>query len=128
MIRLPPENPTRDHYYERIKFASNMYGSAMYPRGWDSDRGRVLLQFGKPDGIDRHPNEHNRKPYEIWHYSSLGYSFVFVDRTQTGTYQLVHSTAPNEISEPDWEGNHAAIHKQLRAGEFDLNSRSTFDN
>ena len=125
------ENPFRDDYYDRIRQAKLQYSSTMYPEGWNSDRGRVLLQYGKPDGIDRHPSEHNRKPYEIWRYSSLGFAFVFVDRTQTGTYQLVHSTAPNEISFPEWEAEQAAIHKQLHGTEFNSVPGSTgslFDN
>ena len=123
-----PENPFRDDYYDRIKKAKDMYSSPLHPEGWDSDRGRILLQHGNPDGTERHPFELNRKPYEIWRYSSQGYYFVFVDRTQTGNYQLVHSTAPNEISSPDWEGEDAALHKQLHDGEFSTQRRSSFDN
>lgn len=113
-----PENAFRDDYYSRVNYAKKLYSSAIHQNGWDSDRGRVLLQYGKPDQIDRHFNEHNRKPYEIWHYTSVRYDFVFVDRTQTDNYQLVHSTAPNEISFPEWEGETAALHKQMYQGEF----------
>lgn len=123
-----PENPFRDDYYERIKKAKDMYASPLHPEGWNSDRGRILLQHGNPDAIERHPFDPNRKPYEIWRYSSFGYYFVFVDRTQTGNYQLVHSTAPNEIRAPDWEGNDAALHKQMRDGEFGTQRRSIYDN
>lgn len=91
----------------------------MAPHGWDSDRGRVLLTYGEPDGIDRYPHQHNRKPYEIWRYSSINAEFVFVDVGQTGTYRLVHSTALNEVSAPDWEAQYAAMHRQMYDGEFD---------
>lgn len=121
-----PENPVRDDYFERANFAKKVYKSPLYPNGWDSDRGRVLLQYGKPDQIDRHPNDYNRKPYERWVYTSLRYEFVFVDRSQTDNYQLVHSTAPNEISFPQWEGETAAIHKQMYQGEFDDAGTSPF--
>lgn len=114
-----PENPFRDDYYARLDYARKLYTSMLHPNGWDSDRGRVLLQYDKPDQIDRHPNDHNRKPYEIWHYTAQRYTFVFVDRSQNDNYVLVHSTAPNEISFPEWEGETAALHKQMYQGEFD---------
>ena len=105
-----PEHPVRDEYYERVTQASNYYRSSLTPRGWDSDRGRVLLKYGKPDGIDRHPNDFNRRPFEIWRYSGSRLTFVFVDISQTGNYILVHSNAPNEIRNLNWEREHAQMH------------------
>ena len=105
-----PEHPVRDEYYERVTQASNYYRSSLTPRGWDSDRGRVLLKYGNPDGIDRHPNDFNRRPFEIWRYSGSRLTFVFVDISQTGNYILVHSTAPSEIRNEYWEREHAQMH------------------
>jgi|GEM_PF-1814305 len=98
-----PANEERDDYFKRVEEAKNLYAAPMVPNGWDSDRGRVLLQYGKPDGVDRFFQEFNRKPYEIWTYSQRGYQFVFIDRTQTGTFTLVHSTAPSEVRNENWE-------------------------
>jgi GWxTD domain-containing protein len=108
-----PENDVRDRYYERVEEARAKYASPMSRRGWDSPRGRVLLQYGTPDQIDRHPHDFNRRPFEIWYYSATRYTFVFVDRSQTGTYRLVHSTAPREISLENWEEVHAMIDEQM---------------
>lgn len=105
-----PEHPVRDEYYERVTQASNFYRSSLTPRGWDSDRGRVLLKYGAPDGIDRHPNDFNRRPFEIWRYSASRLTFVFVDVSQTGNYLMVHSTAPGEIRNQYWEREHAQMH------------------
>jgi GWxTD domain-containing protein len=107
------ENENLDAYQKRLREAIGLYTSPMTPNGWDSDRGRILLQYGKPDNQDRHFQDYNRKPYEIWTYSQLGYTFVFVDRTQTGTYPLVHSDAPGEFKFENWEQEFAMLDKHL---------------
>ena len=53
--------------------------------------------------------EPNVNPYEIWHYYSTkqgqnNVKFVFIAEDRiTNAYQLVHSTAINEVTNPDWE-------------------------
>ncbi len=98
-----PENESRRDYNKRVEEARNLYAAPMAPRGWDSDRGRVLLKYGKADAIERHIQEFNRKPYEIWTYNQMSYQFVFIDRTQTGAFTLVHATAPGEVKNENWE-------------------------
>lgn len=109
-----PDNESREEYYKRVEEARNLYASPMSPKGWDSDRGRVLLKYGRPDNIDRHFQDFNRKPYEIWTYSGMNYEFVFVDRTQTGFYKLVHSTAPNEARYENWERDFTPLNKNWK--------------
>ena len=109
-----PENEARDEYYKRVAEAASFYSSPMTPKGWNSDRGRILLQYGKPDNIDRHPQDFNRKPYEIWTYSGMNYQFAFVDRTQTGFYRLVHSTAPGETQYENWELEYTQLNKNWK--------------
>lgn len=109
-----PENENRDAYYARVEDARSLYSAPMTPKGWDSDRGRILLQYGKPDGIERHVQDFNRKPYEVWTYSQLNYEFAFVDRTQTGVYRLVHSTAPGEIRFENWEKEYTQLSKNWK--------------
>ena len=109
-----PENESRDEYYKRVEQARSLYSSTMTPKGWDSDRGRILLVYGKPDNVDRHFQDFNRKPYEIWKYSGLNYEFVFVDRTQTGFYKLVHSTAPSEVHYENWERDMAPLNRNWK--------------
>lgn len=104
------EHPFQTDYYERVKKAGNFYRSGLTPKGWDSDRGRVLLKYGEPDAVDRHPNDFNRKPFEIWSYSASRMQFIFVDVSQTGNYLLVHSSAPGELRNPNWEREFAQMH------------------
>ncbi len=107
-----PENPFRDDYFKRVETARQLYYSQSTPKGWDSDRGRILLVYGEPDGIERRPSEPNRRPYEIWRYNTSQVEFVFVDMGQTGAYRLVHSTARNEIRYPEWERDYVVLHDQ----------------
>lgn len=109
-----PENEDRESYYKRLAEARALYSSPMSPKGWDSDRGRILLQYGKPDNVERHFQDFNRKPYEIWSYNALSYDFVFVDRTQTGFYKLVHSTAPSEVHYENWERDFTPLNKNWK--------------
>src|SRR5205807_871352 len=37
-------------------------------RGYNSDRGRVWLQYGEPDARNINDNEPTTFPYEIWQY------------------------------------------------------------
>ena len=104
-----PLNEYREDYFARVEVARVSYRAPMAKKGWDSDRGRILLQYGKPDGIDRHPSDYNRKPYEVWTYSRDNMVFVFVDRAQTGTYALVHSNAKSEPRDENWVANFAIL-------------------
>ncbi|HQT92290.1 MAG TPA: GWxTD domain-containing protein [Candidatus Kryptobacter bacterium] len=97
-------NTYRSEYIKRVAYA-NAHFNVGNTSGWRTDRGRVYIIYGNPDQIDRHPNEGNSKPYEIWYYNSIqgGVSFDFVDRTGFGDYTLVNSTARNEIQNDNWQ-------------------------
>lgn len=74
-------------------------------QGWKTDRGRVLILYGEPDEIERHPSTSGVKPYEIWKYNQIqgGVIFVFVDKNGFGRYYLIHSTHRKELQNPYWE-------------------------
>ena len=97
-------NDARIKYLERVAYA-NQHFRAGVREGWETDRGRIYILYGNPDEIDRHPNETDSKPYEIWYYNSLegGVSFDFIDRTGFGDYSLVNSTKRNEIHDSSWQ-------------------------
>ncbi len=93
-----------EKFYERFNYANKKYKTA-FKKGWLTDRGRVYIDYGAPDQIDRHPNSSSSKPYEIWTYNSIegGVIFVFVDLTGFNDYILIHSTKQGEVSDPDWQ-------------------------
>ncbi len=89
---------------KRYKYANGKYKTA-FRAGWLSDRGRVYIDYGPPDDIDRHASTSSGKPYQIWTYNSIegGVIFVFVDMTGFNNYILIHSTKQGEVDDPDWQ-------------------------
>jgi GWxTD domain-containing protein len=76
--------------------------------GYKSDRGRVFLQYGKPNVISDHHFEPAAYPYEIWHYYQLGNQrdkkFVFYAHDRgTNDFQLIHSNAIGELNNYRWQ-------------------------
>ena len=43
------ENESRDEFYTRVAFANKYFKEYTKDRGWDTERGRILLQLGFPD-------------------------------------------------------------------------------
>lgn len=80
-------NELKNEYFRRVNYADQHF-SAMGQTGWKTDRGRILIKFGFPDDVDRHPFEIDRKPYEMWSYYSLRKQFLFLDITGFGDYRL----------------------------------------
>lgn len=80
-------NERMEEYYYRIADANQRYGSLV--DGWKTDRGQVMVLFGEPDHVDRHPYSFNAKPYEVWYYYRIGKRFIFIDETGLGDYQLL---------------------------------------
>jgi GWxTD domain-containing protein len=80
-------NELMEEYFGRVN-KSNREFSTFENNGWLTDRGRLLIKFGYPDDVERHPFELQTNPYVIWRYYSLRKIFLFVDRTGFGDYQL----------------------------------------
>lgn len=93
----------RGEYLERVAFANQYYRVLGRP-GYRTDRGRVHIVYGPPSDYDRHPNEPQSRPYEIWTYEEIqgGVMFAFVQRVVNGEYELVHSTHRNEVHDDQW--------------------------
>ncbi len=102
--RSTPENEFKLKYLQFAEYANQNF-STKFRKGWQTDRGRVLMVYGTPDEIERHPSQQDAKPYEIWYYNDLegGSIFVFGDLQGFGNYELLHSTYSRELSQPDWE-------------------------
>lgn len=95
----------RQIYLERVRITDEQFKS-IFRKGWKSDRGRVLILYGPPSNVDRHPSRQRTLPYETWNYDYLkrqgGVIFVFVDKTGFNKYELLHSTLRDELQEPHW--------------------------
>ncbi|MCD6111688.1 MAG: GWxTD domain-containing protein [Bacteroidales bacterium] len=76
-------------------------------KGYETDRGRVYLQYGPPNSITKRHHEPSAYPYEIWHYYNIdGQSnrkFVFVaNDLVTNDFFIIHSNVIGEISNYRW--------------------------
>lgn len=82
-------------------------------KGYYTDRGRVYLQYGKPDQRNQVTNEPNTYPYEIWQYYRVydkatgrfftNKKFVFMNENiADNCYKLIHSDLRGEIYDERW--------------------------
>lgn len=108
--RKTPEKTVRalwNGHLMALKYVNQEFKSAL-KEGWQTDRGRVMLTYGIPNHVDRHPSQTGMIPYEIWRYNRLGpqnsVMFVFYDPDlATNEYQLLHSNKYGEINNPRWK-------------------------
>ncbi len=95
-------------YYVKVQQAQKEYGTAN-KRGYETDQGRVYLQYGSPDDMTTRANEPSSYPYIIWRYYNVAnrnnVKFVFYDPMLTGNdYQLLHTeNIPGEITNYRWK-------------------------
>lgn len=97
-------NEFKREYYKRIEYANQAYAS-FQRKGWQTDRGRVHIVYGRPSEINRFPSQLDTKPYEIWNYDDIegGVEFVFGDISGFGDYKLLHSTKRGELRDDNWQ-------------------------
>lgn len=83
-------------------------------KGYFTDRGRVYLQYGKPNQRSVSQNEPNTYPYEIWQYYRItdktngqfftNRKFVFVNKAiADDCFKLEHSDMKGETNNPRWK-------------------------
>ena len=98
--------------------------------GWQTDRGRVFLEYGPPNDIERYPHESSLLPYEIWRYNRLGSQnnvvFIFFDPDlATNHYPLLHSTKYGEINNPRWRDQIVTQSDTPTTLDYENSERST---
>lgn len=79
-------NELLDEFYTRADYAVRKF-STVNKSGADTDRGKIYIQFGKPDDIERLYAE-NKSTQEVWHYKSPDRKFIFTDKTGLGNFIL----------------------------------------
>lgn len=82
------KNELMNEYFRRVNYSVENFSRSFSKDGWQTDRGRILIKFGFPDDIERHPFEMGSLPFEIWRYYSLRKTFLFQDRTGFGDFYL----------------------------------------
>lgn len=94
-------------YKREVAIAEGMFKTRI-KKGYETDRGRVYLQYGPPNVRTERPTEPSAYPYEIWHYYKIKqYSnkrFVFFNQDLiSNDYELIHSDMYGEIRNANWQ-------------------------
>lgn len=108
-----PEEAWRK-YHADVQAVNAKFSTFNY-KGYETDRGRVYLQYGPPDKREESPSEPNAYPYEIWIYYKLedksrlnpnqtNKQFIFYNpEISTNNYRILHSDALGETKDSRWE-------------------------
>lgn len=80
-------NEWMNEFYQRADYAMINFSNLANQIGAKTDRGKIYIQFGKPDEIKREYSSSNNI-VEIWSYKDLQKEFIFTDRTGLGNYTL----------------------------------------
>jgi GWxTD domain-containing protein len=107
-INREPKNPEGawKKYYIEVQKVNNDF-TAQNVKGYETDRGRVYLQYGPPNSRIQVSDEPDAWPYEIWHYYNIqsenNVKFVFLNENLSeNSYNLIQSTKSGEPSYYKW--------------------------
>jgi GWxTD domain-containing protein len=115
-----------DEYMMIAKAVDKMYNNG-FGYGFESDRGRIYMKYGRPDDIITVENEMNAPPYEVWVFYKLdktqqtNVKFLFFnpDLIVNG-YRLLHSTCRGELNNPRWKHDlYRSVPNQLIGNNVD---------
>jgi GWxTD domain-containing protein len=103
---MSPETAWRN-YEQEVKACQLEFGTKI-KKGWETDRGRIYLQYGKPSTRVIRNNDPDYWPFEIWHYYQTNNNlhnkrFLFYNTSLNGDMELLHTDVPNEITNFDWK-------------------------
>lgn len=93
-------------YADKLNYVAKQYGTATMP-GYQTDRGRIYLQYGEPTKYERVPAEKDALPYEIWVYKFIenksNIYFLFYQPGNMGSQMfLLNSNFDGEVRNPNW--------------------------
>lgn len=103
-----PDNPYEGwmKYKAQVQLVERIYANN-FQEGYETDRGRVYLQYGSPTNIISREVSDSEYPYEIWRYNKIGAfsnkRFVFYNpNLVNNTYRLLHSDMIGELKNQAW--------------------------
>jgi GWxTD domain-containing protein len=106
--KTSPINPYASwlNYKGQVLLVEKLY-SNNFQEGFETDRGRVYLQYGAPTNIIQREVSSTEYPYEIWQYNKIGQfsnrRFIFYNPDLVNnTYRLLHSDMLGELKNPGW--------------------------
>ncbi|MFN0014899.1 MAG: GWxTD domain-containing protein [Saprospiraceae bacterium] len=110
-VNLNPNNPETAYVeFMKVAGAADQQFRSGFRYGFETDRGRAYIRFGRPDDLIRVEDDPSAAPYEIWVYYNFpqtnqrNVKFLFYNPSLAGEdFILLHSTARGEINNPRWE-------------------------
>lgn len=96
-----------NNYRDLISEVDKLFGTRV-KRGYETDKGRVFVKYGKPNDVIDKLNEQGTYPYSIWHYyqtnSRSNVIFVFYQSTAASQdFELIHSDMQGEMTNSNWK-------------------------
>lgn len=93
-------------YKAQVQLVQKVYATN-FQAGYETDRGRVYLQYGAPSSIVQKEVSSNEYPYEIWQYNKIGKfsnkRFIFYNPDLVNNaYRLLHSDMIGELKNASW--------------------------
>lgn len=83
-------NELKEEFYRRVEYVNRRFTVYFLNKdGWQTDRGRIYIIYGPPSEVERIPATINSPPCEVWHYKHLDRTFLFIDRSGIGDFELV---------------------------------------
>ncbi|MBM3307136.1 MAG: GWxTD domain-containing protein [Candidatus Eisenbacteria bacterium] len=83
-------NEFKVEFLRRLAYANMRFKSVI--EGWQTDMGRVYIQYGEPDDTETQAVDRLLHSWEVWYYYREHLKFTFVDREGFGEYSLVETS------------------------------------
>jgi len=102
--RKTKENEFYNQLNMRLALADQQFSNRSFS-GRKTDRGRVIIRYGRPIDIEPYPANEDRYSYEIWYYddSDDGFIFIFIKNDSAGMFEQIHSNHPDEFQNYGWK-------------------------
>ena len=102
--RKTKENEFYNQLNMRLALADQQFSNRSFS-GRKTDRGRVIIRYGRPIDIEPYPANEGRYSYEIWYYddSDDGFIFIFIKNDSAGMFEQIHSNHPDEFQNYGWK-------------------------
>ena len=94
-------------YKFQVQLVEKLYATN-FMSGYETDRGRVYLQYGPPNNIITKEVSSTETPYEVWRYDKIlnmsNRKFIFYNPDLTNNaYRLLHSDVRGEVQNLRWQ-------------------------
>ncbi len=95
------------NYKKQVLLVQKLY-KTNFMKGYETDRGRVYLQYGPPSAIAIRETSPSEYPYEVWQYDKIktfsNKRFIFYNPDLVNNnYRLLHSDMIGELKNFRWQ-------------------------